>query len=107
MNGLYHYLVFRLTNYEALLPYDAMIVRCCVLLPACYCPKNVTFVEAGGKKAKQRKNTTNSQTTFHSNILPAFRAVKGSVGNIRQFTANPPTKLWGIPAPKKKKYKIK
>lgn len=67
----------------------------------------MTFVEAGEKrKEKKRKNTTNSQITFHSNILPAFRAVKGSVGNIRQFTANPPTKLWGIPAPKKKINKL-
>lgn len=70
-------------------------------------PKECDICRSRRKKAKQRKNTTNSQTTFHSNILPAFRAVKGSVGNIRQFTANPPTKLWGIPAPKKKIYKIK
>lgn len=55
MNGLYHYVVFRLTNYEALLPYDAMIVRCYVPLPACYCPKNVTFVEAGEKKQSKEK----------------------------------------------------
>lgn len=69
-------------------------------------PKECDICRSRRKKAKQRKNTTNSQTTFHSNILPAFRAVKGSVGNIRQFTANPPTKLWGILAPKKKNTKL-
>lgn len=37
---------------------------------------------------------------------PTFRDVKGLKVNMWQFTANPPTKHGGIPAPKKTKMKF-
>lgn len=52
-----------------------------------FCPKNFNIFSSRSNK-KRKNNHLRPDIPFYSNMLPTFRAIKGSKVNICQFTAN-------------------
>lgn len=72
--------------------------RCSAVPPVCYVPRSCDICR------RNKKRTNNHLRPDYHPVprnVPTFRDGKGLKVSICQFTANPPTKHGGIPAPKK------